>query len=194
MSLDPLSTAVLPCPSDETDSLDWLKDLLRSAMEGVMATEEGTPIQKANALVRLGNLYLKTGQVTELKQANKGLIAHIEELGQANQALAARIVELQDRHTAAVRGEAHFEVAAPAGEAIAADEAGRAASGIGDPGSGQALLRSPDERAPLRNSASAAPTVLHPRMPLSSPGLTRAPRKNGPNWANFALASSKRIS
>jgi hypothetical protein len=54
------------------EELDWLKALLRQAMTETMAGE-GTPLQKASAIARLGNLYLKARRSAELEQANKEL-------------------------------------------------------------------------------------------------------------------------
>ena len=49
----------------------WLLDMLKEAMIGVMEGDS-PPLQKANAVARLGGLYLKTYGAGELKQAPRG--------------------------------------------------------------------------------------------------------------------------
>jgi hypothetical protein len=72
------------------EGLEWLQGLLQQAMTGVMAGE-ATPLQKANAIARLGNLYLKAYQTTELKQANRELRRQIEELEERLAAAETRL-------------------------------------------------------------------------------------------------------
>jgi hypothetical protein len=77
------SSSTSPClnASQEAAPLDWLLALLREAMVGVMADD--TPhLKKANALARLGSLYLKTYKTAELERVNAELaeqIAGLEE-------------------------------------------------------------------------------------------------------------------
>src|SRR5437867_2038492 len=81
MSNESLSLSVSPCPDagQEAAPLDWLLALLREAIVGVMADD--TPAsKKANALARLGNLYLKTYGAAELKRATAGLEERVAEL------------------------------------------------------------------------------------------------------------------
>jgi len=92
MSVDAMGSAVSAGVEDDTESLAWLQGLLRSAMEGVM-TAEGDPIRKANSLARLAGLYMKTCQVTELKQAQKQLAARVAALEEALAGLQAEADE-----------------------------------------------------------------------------------------------------
>jgi len=198
MSTDSLSSAISPSPDREDDSLGWLKELLRKAIEAVMAAEEGSAIQKANTVARLGNLYLKACHVTELRQTNKALVTRFAELEQANRVLAERIAPPEQRLPAEISGEALLEVSAAHGN-VANSGARHDARGIAGAGIGlalraasevdmrnasalrQALLRSPIEVARMLSFTPPPSSQTQPRMPLSSPALTRAPRKNGPN-------------
>ena len=204
MSTDSLSSAASPGPGGEDDSLGWLKELLRTAMEAVMAAEEGSAIQKANTVARLGNLYLKACQVTELRQTHKALVARVAELEQANRVPAERIASPAQRLPVGIGGEALLEVSAAHGETAngGARHVSRSIAGTGiglasgaastvdmrnssvHPLRGyprQALRRSPIEVARMLSFTSPPSSQTHPRRPLSSPALTRAPRKNGPN-------------
>ncbi len=73
--------SMLPSLPVDTESqpLDWMLAMLRQAMEAVMAGD-GTPLQKANALARLGALYLKTSGAAELKVANRELTRRLAEV------------------------------------------------------------------------------------------------------------------
>ena len=62
-------------------SLDWLLELLQQAMTEVMSGES-TPLQKANAVARLGSLYLKASGTAELEKENRELTGKIAELEQ----------------------------------------------------------------------------------------------------------------
>jgi hypothetical protein len=66
-------------PEIEADPLDWLQTLLKQAMTEVM-DGEGTPLQKAAAVARLGALYLRTHKTAELQKANKELTRRLNEL------------------------------------------------------------------------------------------------------------------
>jgi hypothetical protein len=77
MSNDSLSTS--PGAGPEAAPLAWLLALLREAMVGVMADD--TPaLKQANALARLGSLYLKTYNTAELKRVNAELEERVAEL------------------------------------------------------------------------------------------------------------------
>jgi hypothetical protein len=80
------SASTSPDDCQEAAPFDWLLALLREAMVGVMADDQ-PPLKKANALARLGSLYLKTYDTAELKCVN----AELEE----------RVAELEERLTAA---------------------------------------------------------------------------------------------
>jgi hypothetical protein len=77
--------------SSERDStrppLDWLLAMLKQTMEETMASE-AKPMQKANAIARLGNLYLKTYGAAGLTKENKALKRRLTEL-ESSQAGAA---------------------------------------------------------------------------------------------------------
>jgi hypothetical protein len=90
------SDSVSPCPRGETEPmpLAWLLDLLQQAMTEVMAGE-ATPVQKANAVARLGSLYLKACRVTELQRDHKALTQRVAELEQQNAEQARRLAELE---------------------------------------------------------------------------------------------------
>jgi hypothetical protein len=79
MSNDSLSVSPSPEADHEAAPLAWLLALLREAMVGVMADD--TPaLKKANALARLGSLYLKTFGAAELRRANAELVERVPEL------------------------------------------------------------------------------------------------------------------
>jgi hypothetical protein len=59
--------------------LDWLLAMLKQTMEETMASE-AKPLQKANAIARLGNLYLKACGASELKKEIAALKRRIEQL------------------------------------------------------------------------------------------------------------------
>jgi hypothetical protein len=77
-------------PNRPAEGLDWLQSLLQQAMTEVMAGE-GTPLQKASAIARLGNLYLKAHGAAELKRANKELRQQVEEMEARLAAAEARL-------------------------------------------------------------------------------------------------------
>jgi hypothetical protein len=69
--------------SDECngESLDWLLGVLKEVVLGVVACDS-PPLQKANAVARLGNLYLKADRAAELKRENALLRKRLVELEQ----------------------------------------------------------------------------------------------------------------
>jgi hypothetical protein len=73
------SASTSPDARQEAAPFDWLLALLREAMVGVMADDQ-PPLKKANALARLGSLYLKTYNAAELKRANAELEERAAEL------------------------------------------------------------------------------------------------------------------
>src|SRR5437870_4292052 len=79
MSNDSSSMSPSPDAEQEAAPLDWLLSLLREAMVGVMA-DDTPPLKKANALARLGSLYLKTYDTAELKRLNAELVERVAEL------------------------------------------------------------------------------------------------------------------
>ena len=81
MSNDWSSTSASPNTGPEPASLDWLLALLREAIEGVMADDQPA-LKKANALARLGSLYLKVYDTAERERLNaepKEQVAEFEE-------------------------------------------------------------------------------------------------------------------
>jgi hypothetical protein len=93
-SSDPAPAASPFLPADPTPSpLAWLLTTLQTAIEGVMAGE-ATPLQKASAVARLGNLYLKAYRAAEFEKENKQLAGRVGELEEqlvSAQAEAARM-------------------------------------------------------------------------------------------------------
>jgi hypothetical protein len=87
-------TALEAAPTEAPPALDWFLSLLQQAMTGVMAGE-APPVQKANAVARLGSLYLKACQVTELKQAHQELSRRVTDLERQNAELERRLAALQ---------------------------------------------------------------------------------------------------
>lgn len=67
--------------SEAAPSLDWFLGLLQEAMTQVMAGE-ATPLQKANAVARLGALYLKACRAAELEKSIPALEQRVAELEQ----------------------------------------------------------------------------------------------------------------
>src|SRR4051794_1479066 len=84
-----MQSAVGP-EGEETDpaQLEWLLGMVQEAMAEVMGGES-TPLQKANAVARLGSLYLKAYQTTALQQENQELTRKVEELEQRLAAVSA---------------------------------------------------------------------------------------------------------
>lgn len=76
-----------------TEEMEWLQALLRQAMTEVMAGE-GTPLQKASAIARLGNLYLKAHGAAELKRDNQELRRQTAALEERLAAAEARFAAL----------------------------------------------------------------------------------------------------
>jgi hypothetical protein len=92
MSNNSASPSPSPDAGHEAAPLDWFLALLREAIAGVMADDQPT-LKKANALARLGSLYLKTYNTAELAHANA-------ELERVNAELEERVAELEERLTA----------------------------------------------------------------------------------------------
>jgi hypothetical protein len=89
MSNHSLLTPPSPNTGPEPTPLDWLLALLRQAIEGMMADDQPA-FKKANALARLGSLYMKVYDTAELERVNAGL----EERGaEPEEGLTARGVE-----------------------------------------------------------------------------------------------------
>ncbi len=63
-------------------SLDWMLAMLQEAMAAVMVGES-TPLQKANALARLGGLYLRASGAAELKRVNRELNRRLSEMAKS---------------------------------------------------------------------------------------------------------------
>ncbi len=63
------------------DAMTWLQSVLQQAMEGVMAGE-APPLQKASAIARLANLYLKAHRAGELERENRELTKRLEQMEQ----------------------------------------------------------------------------------------------------------------
>jgi len=78
VEIDPIESPSFPsvpqCLRIEPDAgpFAWMLAMLQQAMEGVM-TGEAPPLQKASAIARLGNLYLKTSRAAELQKENREL-------------------------------------------------------------------------------------------------------------------------
>jgi hypothetical protein len=87
-------TALEATPTEAPPALDWFLSLLQQAMTEVMAGE-APPVQKANAVARLGSLYMRACQVTGLKQAHKELTRRVTELERQNAELERRLAALQ---------------------------------------------------------------------------------------------------
>jgi hypothetical protein len=83
------STSPSPDASPEAAPLAWMLALLRNAMERVM-TDDPPPLKQVNALVRLGSLYLKSYNTTELERVNAELVERVAEL---EERMTARVVE-----------------------------------------------------------------------------------------------------
>jgi hypothetical protein len=81
-------------PEDHGDpQLAWLRASLRQVMEELMASD-ATSMQKANAVARLGGLYLKTYKSGELEKQTRALRAQAA-------ALEQRLAAIQDESTQA---------------------------------------------------------------------------------------------
>jgi hypothetical protein len=89
MSNDSRSTSPSSDAGPEAAPLAWLLALLREAMVGVMADDQPA-LKKANALARLGSLYLKTYNTAELERTNAELVERVAAL---EECLTARRVE-----------------------------------------------------------------------------------------------------
>jgi hypothetical protein len=79
MSNHSASPSQPPDAGPEAAPLAWLLALLREAILGVMAVD-APALKKANALARLGSLYLKTYNTAELVRVNSELVEGVAEL------------------------------------------------------------------------------------------------------------------
>jgi hypothetical protein len=70
--------------------MDWFLAMLQAVMTDVMASE-GTPLKKANAIARLGNLYLKACRTKELQAANRELARRVAALEERLAAAESRL-------------------------------------------------------------------------------------------------------
>jgi hypothetical protein len=104
---DPAPPLPACAPADPAESpLAWLLAALQTAVQDVMASE-ATPLQKANAVSRLGGLYLKTYRATELQKENRELhrrAAELEAQLVTAAATAARMESLSGAPDASRRG------------------------------------------------------------------------------------------
>lgn len=125
----------LAAGDSEASPLGWLLETLQQAIEGVMANETTKPLQKANAVARLGNLYLKTYRAAELQRENKALARRIAELeaclaeAQAGSEAPVAAPATASR-SAAAGGTRRVAAAAPRG--IRTGAGGPAPAGMGD--------------------------------------------------------------
>src|SRR5262249_34752523 len=81
------------------EGLAWFMALLQQAMTETI-TGEGTPLQKAGAIARLGNLYLKAQRSAELEQANTDLRRQTKRLEERLAAAEARLAALAQQSPA----------------------------------------------------------------------------------------------
>lgn len=156
MSVEALVSSMPAGTGSSPESLAWLQELLRSAMEAVAAAE-GNPIPKANSLARLAGLYLKTCQVTELKRAQKQLEARVREL---EEALGVREAERNER--------------LPLPDTLA-EFAIEAATDYGTPSPMQTRSRSVGEPAPagLASTAGIGTSARGAHPPSRAPSIRR---------------------
>jgi hypothetical protein len=75
-------SAAAVSPEAEDGPLDWLLATIRQATEEMMASD-ASPQQKANAVARLGNLYLKTHRAAQFQKENRELKRRVVELERA---------------------------------------------------------------------------------------------------------------
>src|SRR6266849_253774 len=82
---------VSPSPPGEPEAapLDWLLVMLHDAMSEVQASD-APPMQKASAIARLGNLYLKTYRAAGLERTVRELKQRVAELEASVAAREAR--------------------------------------------------------------------------------------------------------
>jgi hypothetical protein len=130
-------------PGGESDGadLDWLLGLLKEAMTGVMEGDS-PPLQKGNAIARLGGLYLKAYGAAELKRESTLLRKQLAQLKQRLTAVETPDTD-EDAGTATPPREARLrphpgvpvDSSAPAAGAVAAP--GRPAGAAPRHGPGQ---------------------------------------------------------
>jgi hypothetical protein len=105
------STAV----TDGEEPLAWLLAAVREAVEEVRASE-AKPLAKANAVARLGNLYLKTYGAAALRKENRALKQQARELERRAHVLEQQLAAAHAAAEAvAMRAEAQRETGSPAG-------------------------------------------------------------------------------
>jgi hypothetical protein len=136
----------------EPASLDWFLAMLQAAMTEVMASE-GTPLQKANAVARLGNLYLKACRTKELQAANRALARRVA-------ALEERLATTESRMSAAERPSR--EARPPALVTALAAGSGPETRRAGRPRS--------QEGAPTRGAGRASPVKGRELVSALAPG------------------------
>src|SRR5262245_37769791 len=89
----------------EAEPLAWLLTVLREAIVGMMADDQ-PPLKKANALARLGTLYLKAYCAAELKRCEAEQAERIDELD-------ARLAALESASAAGTEDAAHPATSQP---------------------------------------------------------------------------------
>jgi hypothetical protein len=146
--------------------LDWLLAMLKQSMEQVMASD-AKPLQKASAIARLGNLFLKTYGAAGLARENKALKRRVaameEELQRVREAAAAAsapLVRPAGRAAGGTRAPEPVPVSAPAPL-----DAGRAPA----PPAPKAHAALPSNRVPGKRSSAGG------RVPKS--GRRAGPRR-----------------
>jgi hypothetical protein len=128
-------------------SLDWLLDVLKEVTLGVAASDS-PPLQKANAVARLGNLYLKAHGAAELKRENAMLRKQLAE---------------REQHRAAVDNCAgHSPMQATDRGLLSPEVGGRARVPTQWVDGGRKQTRSPN----------VSPQLPPPERPLAGPGDT----------------------
>jgi hypothetical protein len=93
----------LPPGEPEAESLDWLLVVLHDTISEVQASD-ALPLQRASAIARLGNLYLKARRTAGLERALKELTQRVAELEECLASAEARAVEAEERGAAALPG------------------------------------------------------------------------------------------
>jgi hypothetical protein len=99
MSIDmvPFQNVSLSLKDDtEPAPLAWLLDLLQQSLREVMESDTA-PLQKANAIARLGSLYLKAYRTTELEKINRDLVKRVTAAEERTAALEAQVARQAER-------------------------------------------------------------------------------------------------
>jgi hypothetical protein len=153
------------------DPIGWFPPLLQQLIMQVMA-DEGTPIQKANVIARLGGLYLKAARAAELARTTRELTQRVAELEKQLAAATAPGIETGS-------GE----------EARPAEEQLHLLAGVDD-----MPVPSSSSPEPAAHSSSDPDRILTATSPLSDPGsgvpdATRHDsRENGRSVSNASPA------